>query len=69
MLNKMKGYTLNELLVFIVTVVGVIGYVLNIFKIYTSLVAVDTIAEVGPLIIFRIIGIFAAPLGAILGYF
>lgn len=42
---------------------GAIGWVLNIVDIY------HTCCELNGLLILRVVGIFVAPLGAVLGYF
>jgi len=44
-------------------VVGVIGYVMNVVSFVNSLGG-----ELNAMFVARIVGIFAAPLGAILGY-
>lgn len=56
----------SAIFVFIIALIGVGGWVANIIKlINTSFV----IAEWGGLEVARIIGIFVAPLGSILGFF
>lgn len=66
-MNKMKGFVAAELIVALVwiTVVvgGIIGWVLNIIKLVGMLDG-----PVTAMFIARCIGVFAAPLGAILGY-
>lgn len=64
MKTKQKGTTLVELLTLIVYVAGIIGWVWNIIKIFHAVN--DPITGV---FILRVVGIFAAPLGVILGYF
>lgn len=66
-MNKMRGFVAAELIVALVwiTVVvgGIIGWVLNIIKLVGM---VD--GEITTMFVLRIVGIFAAPLGAVLGY-
>lgn len=50
----------------LVVIAAVVGWVMNIYKIFTVGVP---LAEFGVMEIMRIIGVFAAPLGAVLGYF
>jgi prepilin-type N-terminal cleavage/methylation domain-containing protein len=58
-----KGFTAIELLVVLFVLLGGIGWVWNIVKIVQS--GFDVITG---LFIARCIGVFVAPLGAILGY-
>ena len=60
---KQLGFTLTELLITVVVVGGGIGWVWNIVKIAQS----DFVLS--GLFILRLIGVFVAPLGAIVGYF
>lgn len=64
MKKKQKGTTLVELLTLIVYIAALIGWVWNIVKIFH--IVDDPITGV---FILRVVGIFVAPLGAILGYF
>lgn len=61
MKSNQDGYTLGELLVFIVMIFGFIGYVMNIFKLMN-------ISEIGMEFIVRVIGVLTGA-GAIIGYF
>ena len=61
--KKEKGSTALGLLVFIIWIAGAIGWVWNIIKIVQSYQDV-----VNGLFIGRVIGVFLAPLGAVLGY-
>lgn len=60
-----KGFTVVELTTMVVWLVGVIGWVLNIVKLVTTDLK---IVEFGMMEILRIIGVFLAPLGAVLGF-
>ena len=62
--NKMNGYTLYELIFFIVVALGLIGWIMNISKVVSALSCPITVETV-----LRIISIFVFPVGAILGYF
>lgn len=65
-MNKQRGFTLTELaaVLFLLSVViaGAVGWVWNIVKLVAM---TDILTGLG---IVRIIGIFVAPLGAVLGY-
>ena len=63
-MDKQKGFTSSELIVVIVLLIGIVGWIMNIVAI-----AHANINEISGLLILRIIGIFVAPLGAVLGYF
>lgn len=67
-MNKQKGFTSFELslgLFWLVLVVGgLIGWILNIVDIANS-----DFENVTGMLVLRIIGVFVAPLGAILGWF
>lgn len=60
---NMKGYTSTELLFIIIIIAGVGGWVANIVKLVSM---ID--GDVTAMFVARVVGIFAAPLGAILGY-
>jgi len=64
MKDKMKGYTLAEFLITILAMAGIGGWIANIVKLVDMLDG-----DVTAMFIARIVGIFAAPLGAVLGYF
>ena len=60
---KDDGFTLTEILITLVGILGIIGWVMNIVKIVeTELVPMTTI------FVIRVVGIFVPPLGAVLGY-
>lgn len=66
-MKKQKGFTLIELFytaIIPVAILGVWGWVWNIIKIIDSDFAVIT-----GMLVARIIGVFIAPLGAVLGFF
>ncbi len=58
-----KGFTVIELVIFLVVAVGAWGWVWNIVKIFGS--SFDPLTGV---VILRCIGIFMAPLGCIMGF-
>lgn len=64
---KNKGFTLIELLIGILGIGGggvcVVGYVWNIIKLTSC-----NMDKIGLELILRVIGIFAVPLGIVLGY-
>lgn len=62
--NTQRGFTIIELTAALLGIVCVIGWVWNIIKII-GLMGGDITTE----IVVRCIGVFVAPLGAILGYF
>lgn len=61
---KQGGFTALEALVLFLIVAGFGGWIANIVKFVGMLGG-----EVTAMFIARIVGIFAAPLGAVLGYF
>lgn len=69
MLIRQRGFTLTEIISMLVTIILAIGWVANIYWIYTAMKAAETVADIAPFMILRIIGIFVAPLGGVLGYF
>lgn len=66
-MKKQKGFTLTELILALISMAVflglIIGWVWNIVKIYSGSIDPITLK-----MILRIVGIFIAPLGAILGY-
>lgn len=58
-----RGFTSVELFVVLVVLLGGVGWVWNIVKIAGS-----DFAQITGLLILRIVGVFLAPLGAVLGY-
>jgi len=57
------GFTIVSLLFFFVWIAAIVGWVWNVIKIFNLIE--DPITG---LFILRCVGVFAAPLGAILGY-
>ncbi|UAN58984.1 hypothetical protein [Serratia sp. JSRIV004] len=51
---------------FLVVIAGIIGWIMNIWKIIDS---GFVLAEWGGMQVARVIGVFVAPLGAVLGWF
>lgn len=67
-MNKQHGFSSVELMmVFLVTVIiaGIGGWVANIYKLATCGIA---IGEWGIMEILRLVGIFLAPMGSVLGF-
>jgi prepilin-type N-terminal cleavage/methylation domain-containing protein len=62
-MNKTGGFTIVEMLVALVLVAAFSGWVMNIYQI--SSMSFDNFT---PMLVLRFIGIFVAPLGAVLGY-
>lgn len=62
-MNSQRGFTILELLVAVLVLGGLIGWVWNIVKIVQS--GFDVITG---MFIARCIGVFIAPLGAVLGF-
>ena len=54
------------LIVLVIWILAVVGWVMNIVKLIGF---TGTIAAFGVIEILRVVGIFVAPLGAVLGYF
>jgi hypothetical protein len=63
-MKKQSGFSLVHFIPLVIALLGFIGWVWNIVKVAQSDFAVLT-----GLLVLRIVGIFVAPLGAILGYF
>ena len=64
-MNNRKTFTLFQMVVLLITLLGVGGWIANVVK----LVSVDVpLAEFGSMEILRVVGIFLAPLGSILGF-
>jgi hypothetical protein len=59
-----KGYTLIGLIYVVIAITSIIGWVANIVK----LTGCD-FSNIGAEIVLRVVGIFVAPLGVILGLF
>lgn len=66
-MHKQKGYTSVELIAVIIWLLAFGGWVANVVKVAGILMTNEAVVWSG-MLIFRIIGIFAAPIGAILGY-
>ena len=62
-MKNQHGYTIFELLFVFVGVFGVIGWFLNVYKLFGMTLAPITIG-----IVIRIIGVFS-PVGCVVGYF
>jgi hypothetical protein len=63
-MNKQKGYTIFEVIVLIIAIFGIYGWVANIVSLAHS-----TFDPLTGMVVLRVVGIFVAPLGAVLGYF
>ena len=63
-MRKQQGFSAPELNIAVVVLAGITGWVMNIFDIVAAVS--DPITA---MFILRCVGIFVAPLGAILGYF
>ena len=61
-----KGYTSVEIVFAVLFVVGLIGWILNICKLVAA--SGTEISDMTIMIVLRAIGVFAAPLGAVLGF-
>ena len=61
-MNKQRGFTATEVLVVALLLVGGLGWVWNIVKLSAMC------CEVSGMLLLRVVGIFIAPLGAILGF-
>ena len=59
-----KGYTVVELIFTIVILIGIGGWIANIVKIVGM---ID--GEITAMFVARCVGVFFAPLGAVLGFF
>lgn len=63
-MNKQRGFTSYELFIAAFLILGVGGWIANIVKLIGMFDG-----EITAMLIARIIGVFAAPFGAILGFF
>ncbi len=63
MKSKQRGFTLTELVIAILWLVGTVGWILNIVWIVK-----DVSHPLTTMFILRCVGIFVAPLGAVLGF-
>ena len=64
-MKNQKGFTLLEVSFTLAWVVGIIGWVMNIVE----LVNAPALAQWGAMEVLRVVGIFVAPLGGVLGWF
>ena len=62
---KQLGFTAYELTILILIVVGGCGWIANIVKL-VGLVGMDS--TITGMMVVRVIGVFIAPLGAVLGF-
>lgn len=62
-MKKQKGFTLYELTIILLVLVGGWGWVWNVIKITES--NFDVITGV---LVIRVIGVFMVPLGAVMGF-
>lgn len=62
-MTKQKGFTVVEFFVLVIWLAGIWGWVWNIVKI-----AGANFSDITGLLVLRIIGVFVAPLGAVLGF-
>ena len=66
----MKNISLSVIIGYLCIVFGfLVGWVMNIITLIHWVSAHATLAEVTPMVALRVVGIFAAPLGGILGWF
>lgn len=61
--TKQKGFTLLEMIGVSMLLLGIGGWIANIVKIFASVND-----DITGMFILRIVGVFAAPVGAVLGY-
>jgi len=62
--TKQAGYTTFELVMTVIVLAGLGGWIANIVKLFGMFDGPVTALFIG-----RIVGVFAAPLGAVLGFF
>ena len=62
-MKRERGFTSVDLFVVLVVLLGSVGWVWNIVKIAGS-----DFAQITGMLILRVVGVFLAPLGAVLGY-
>lgn len=62
-MKNQRGFTVVEVMVVLIIVLGAGGWVANIVKLVSS-----NFDPITGMVIARAIGIFVAPLGAVLGY-
>lgn len=61
-----EGYTVDGFVLAVLFVAGAIGWILNICKLVAA--SGTEISDMTLMVVFRVIGVFAAPLGAVLGF-
>lgn len=64
-MKRTRGFTIAELVMFVIAIAGFGGWVANIVKIIGS----NFDNPITTMLVVRLIGIFVAPLGAVIGYF
>lgn len=64
-MKNQQGFTVIEALFAIITILGVGGWIANIFKLINGNLA---LAEWTAVEILRLIGIFVPPLGSVMGF-
>lgn len=64
-IKSQQGHTMVYIIAAIAAIIAIVGYVMNIVKFATGF---EEIASMGGIEILRLIGIFFAPLGSIMGY-
>lgn len=62
-MKKQAGFTVVEILVAIIVLVGIGGWIANIVKLVGS-----NFDPITGMVVVRAIGVFVAPLGAVLGF-
>lgn len=64
---KQRGYTLIPAALLLVAVLVVGGWFANLYKLIVVFPA--TFADATPIMVFRALGVFVPPIGAVLGFF
>ena len=62
-MKRQRGFTLVELMCVVLVLIGACGWIANVVKIVGT-----GFADFNGMLIARCIGVFIAPLGAVLGY-
>lgn len=60
--------TVKELSAILLWAAALVGWILNICQVAYSVFAVTAIGDIPPYVILKIVGIFIAPLGSVLGF-
>jgi len=63
-MKSQRGYTLIGLFYLLIVISGTIGWFLNLYKI-----AISDFSILTGMLVLRVVGIFIAPIGAVLGFF